>query len=146
MTGCRSIGASKKTTGMKSPICHHGRPLTKLASLEFSSYLASNLTTRELPFPNNYITYITLGKVLWTSVPFRSFLSLVNFLRTVNFTYFLNFSKPLSQGHFALRVARCTTGSTLETPRGEQLVSSASGPLRERGVVAGFQYRLYIFV
>lgn len=51
----------------------------------------------------NYITYITLGKVLGTSVPFRSLLSLVSFVNfpsTVNFTYFLNFNKPLSQRTF----------------------------------------------
>lgn len=71
VTGYRRMGASKKITGMESSICHHGRPLTKLASLEFSSYLESNLTTRELPFPNNYVTYVTLGKVLWTSAPFN---------------------------------------------------------------------------
>lgn len=71
VTGYRRMGASKKITGMESSICHPGRPLTKLTSLEFSSYLASNLTTRELPFPNNYVTYVTLGKVLWTSAPFN---------------------------------------------------------------------------
>lgn len=95
----------------------------------------------------NYVTYITLGKVLGTSVPFRSLLSLVsfvNFLSTVNFTYFLNFSKPLSQRTFWTESNQFTTESTLETPRGQQLVVSASGPFRKR-VVPDFQYGLYVF-